>query len=279
MKYILPVILGMGALVGAVATAIANANGMLTGRVHLVPWLYVICGLFFATGLAMAFGISKKEQEEESKEENITDKAESPQHQQAATPAPVESAPKKPKTNIRYIETRSGYVSEWSGILNETSRTGDAPAIIVCFRNDATEEELDHPNVIAHIIFRDSNGDEITDASPGVWIGPHRASAEFTCGDKRCMVVFLLGSEGALFKIWNEKITARAAGRPRSLFDLAHDSIAETVTTVEINLLASWSRVRLFQAVFDLESYKNGQLPTLKLRVTSTGQLSSRVLS
>lgn len=55
MKNIVPVILGAAAIFCAIATGIANANGRFVGRAYLIPWLYALSGVLFATTIAIIF--------------------------------------------------------------------------------------------------------------------------------------------------------------------------------------------------------------------------------
>ena len=181
-----------------------------------------------------------------------------------------EPQPQRPKANIRFIETRSIHVSESHGVLNGSSQLGDSEACVVCFRNETIlGQPAQQPNVRAHIIFRDSDGSEITDASAGVWLGAGKTVVQFTSGDKRCLVIFILGTNGRLFRAWAEKTKVPVAGRPRTVWETSHSELSKPITAVEVHLLADWSGTGLFRVVFDVEPYVNRHLPKLTLRSAS----------
>ncbi|SRR6266581_5546491 len=55
MKSIIPVIVGTAAILAAVATAIANANGRFVGRAYLVPWLYAGCFVLLILAIVVGY--------------------------------------------------------------------------------------------------------------------------------------------------------------------------------------------------------------------------------
>ena len=59
---LLPVTLGLMALVGAVTIAILNANGRLVGKTSLLPYLYGVCFLLFASAFSLAIKQSGRDQ-------------------------------------------------------------------------------------------------------------------------------------------------------------------------------------------------------------------------
>jgi hypothetical protein len=62
MKNIVPVILGIAAILCATATAIASANGWFVGRAYLVPRLFEVASALFVAALAVAIYNSQREQ-------------------------------------------------------------------------------------------------------------------------------------------------------------------------------------------------------------------------
>jgi hypothetical protein len=61
MKNIVPVILGIAALLFATATGIANANGWFVGRAYLVPRLAVLSAVLFLAALTIAIYNSREQ--------------------------------------------------------------------------------------------------------------------------------------------------------------------------------------------------------------------------
>jgi hypothetical protein len=55
MKSILPVIVGTAAIIAAIGTGIANANGRFVGRAYLVPWLYALCVVLLIVAVAVGY--------------------------------------------------------------------------------------------------------------------------------------------------------------------------------------------------------------------------------
>lgn len=55
MKTTIPVIVGTAAILAAIATGIANANGRFVGRAYLVPWFYAACAVLLIFAVAVAY--------------------------------------------------------------------------------------------------------------------------------------------------------------------------------------------------------------------------------
>ena len=55
MKSIIPVIVGTAAILAAVATAVANANGRFVGRSYLVPWFYAACVVLLILAIVVGY--------------------------------------------------------------------------------------------------------------------------------------------------------------------------------------------------------------------------------
>jgi hypothetical protein len=60
MKTTIPVIVGTAAILAAVATSIANANGRFVGRAYLVPWFYALCAVLLIFAIAVVY-VSRRE--------------------------------------------------------------------------------------------------------------------------------------------------------------------------------------------------------------------------
>ncbi len=55
MKNIIPVIVGTAAILAAVATAVANANGRFVGRSYWVPWFYAACVVLLILAIVVGY--------------------------------------------------------------------------------------------------------------------------------------------------------------------------------------------------------------------------------
>jgi hypothetical protein len=188
-------------------------------------------------------------------------------------PPPPQSLPAvpqpKPQPNIRFVEAKS--VTAHAGmpggnILYESPQSlGDYQVSVVCFRNDAIPgQKIHEPSIKTHIVYRDKDGKEITDAPRGVWLGLSGESTIFESGQKKCTIVFLLSNQGTLKKLWNESYhspNSWMSGGP--LFRIRDEGIPEEVASVEINLLSHSSC--LLRASFDVKTSEADKLPTLVL--------------
>ncbi len=189
-------------------------------------------------------------------------------------PSPTTPQP-KPKPNIHFIEPRSCMCHKGipaGNILYESPPgLGDFDVSVVCFRNDSIPgQSLPEPSIKAHIIYKDKNGNEITDAPRGVWLGLPGESTVFESGQKKCLVIFLLSSQGTLKRLWNESYTTRnswMSGGPH--FRIRDEGIPEEVASVEINLLSHSSC--LLRASFEVKRPEVDKLPTLGLSSISEG--------
>ena len=191
---------------------------------------------------------------------------------QVAPPAP--EVPAAPKPNFQFVESRT--ISAHRGLQDEQfheSRQGlgDFQVSVVCFRNEAiVGKAVQEPSVKTHIIYKNKNGEEITDAPRGVWLGHYGDTISFEAGQKRCLVVFLLSKQNTVMKPWNESYRTSqswmSSGRPS--FRIQTDGISD-VASVEVTFLAG--DVCLLRAVFDSETWINRELPKLVLRSISEG--------
>jgi hypothetical protein len=67
--------------------------------------------------------------------------------------------------------------------------------------------------VTAHVIYRDTRGNEITDLSNGVWLENRGPETIFDAGKKRCLIVLLTGKDNKfLLKIWKDIEDTRWGG-------------------------------------------------------------------
>jgi hypothetical protein len=180
------------------------------------------------------------------------------------------AVPPKPKHNIRLVETAiiSAH-ADGNKIFKSPQNLGDFKALVACFRNEpAVGVDVEQPRLKAHIIYRDNEGNEISDANRGVWIERSGDTAYFDLGNKRCIVVFLLSSQGTWMKLWNETYTTQTSWMADGpLFKIRQERVDKKVSSVEVNLL-SHDRCVLF-ATFDVKKGEDEQLPELVLRAIS----------
>lgn len=119
-------------------------------------------------------------------------------HEDVPKPEPL-PPDHEPQPNIKFVETRETdiYHSD-DTVFHETQRgLGDSKVTIVCFRNDGIEgQRVPGVDVRAHAIYRDADGQEITDMPSGVWLEEYKGHADFTPGIKRCLIVFFLTNQG-----------------------------------------------------------------------------------
>jgi hypothetical protein len=194
----------------------------------------------------------------------------------AVPPSPaVSSATKsepKPKHNIKVIEPKS--IEAHSGLkdgkIHESQQgLGDFHVCVVCFRNEPiVGKRVQEPTLKSHIIYKDKNGEEITDVPRGLWLGELGETTVFESGKKKCLIIFLLSKQNTLKKLWNEEYhseTSWMAGGP--VFQIRDEGIRGDVTLVEVRLLAH--DICVLSADFDVRSRIDGGLPKLILRKLS----------
>ncbi len=193
---------------------------------------------------------------------------------QAALSAEGSAPSLKPKSNIKFVEAQPFEAHQGikdNLLYKSPSGLGDFRLAVVCFRNDAiVGQAVAEPELKAHIIYRDPNGNEVTDSQTGVWLGQYGEVTAFTVGHKKCLVVFLLSRQGTLMKVWNETYTTSdswMAGGP--LFRIGQEGLSDDVASVSVSLLAE--DTCLLRAEFDVEERRNHDLPQLVLRSISEG--------
>jgi pyrimidine deaminase RibD-like protein len=174
----------------------------------------------------------------------------------------------KPKHNISFVEAKSVQAHRGlsDGKIYESPQAlGDLQVTVACFRNEPiVGRRVQQPTLKSHIIYKDKNGEEITDASRGVWLGSYGETTVFESGKKKCLIIFLLSNQDTLKKLWNETYTTDQswmAGGP--LFRINDEGIPGDVTSVEIRLLAQ--DICVLRAEFKVETRISGQLPKLTL--------------
>jgi len=180
---------------------------------------------------------------------------------------PLPSTP-EPKHNIHFLEAKS--VKAHSGlndgrIYESAQGLGDFAVSIVCFRNDPIiGQSVQQPRLKAHIIYKDKNGQEITDVSRGVWVNHYGEAVRFETAQRKCLIVLLFSSQGTWMKVWNEAHTPPRHFRTREIFLVRSEGISQNIASIEIELLTE--DVCVAHAEFDLSTNAAGQLPTLTRR-------------
>jgi hypothetical protein len=292
MKHLIPVILAGGSLLSALATAIAQANGLFKGYAWLVPYLYALSVALIVLAGATA-SISRKREPEKHEQERPTQAAASvaslsqssspvtiynsptftnaPSFEQnqsnrdvGASPAPASN----PQPNIQFVETKPIEAYVKGEKFYETSRgLGDFHVTIACFRNDAVlGRSIHQPQVTAHILYKDASGSEITDVPSGIWLEEYEGHSAFTVGRKKCLIVFMLSNQGTLKKLWKESYTTEhswMSGGPS--FRIRDERISGQIASVEIRLLVGHSGTCVMQLVLKAEPYGADHLPKLEI--------------
>jgi predicted nucleotide-binding protein len=179
-----------------------------------------------------------------------------------AKPAPA------PKHNIRFIEAKSLHAHAGindSQIHESPQPPGDFQVAVVCFRNDPLiGQSLQQPSLKSHIVYKEKNGTEITDAFPGVWLGHYGEAADFESGKKQCLIVFLLTKQKKLMKLWNETYTTHTSwmvGGP--LFRIRDEAVPGNVASINISLLSD--NTCMLSVEFEVKPHTAGELPKLVL--------------
>lgn len=175
----------------------------------------------------------------------------------------------EPKHNIHFLEAKS--VKAHSGlsdgqIYESPQGLGDYMVSIVCFRNDPIiGQSVQQPRLKAHIIYKDKNGHELTDAPRGVWANHSGEAVRFETAQRKCLVVLLFSNQGTWMKVWNEAHTPPRHFPTRGpIFLIRSEGISQNIASIEIELLAE--DVCVAHAAFDVSPGPAGQLPTLVRR-------------
>ena len=187
-----------------------------------------------------------------------------------------------PKHNIKFVGARAVGAhagTKGNNTIYESPQDdlSDFKVFVACFRNEAVVGlNVHQPELKAHIIFKDKDGNEITDVPRAVWLDHYGESVPFGPGQKKCLIIFLLGDQKARIKLWNESYRTdhswMSGGGPH--FRIRNESIATGVAFVEVNLLSHDTCVVL--ASFVVEERETENLPRLVLTSVSTGE-SGRV--
>jgi len=185
---------------------------------------------------------------------------------------PTPAAPStEPRPNIHFVGARvidAYYVDDDDTFYETQDKVGDHRLAIACFRNDGiVGQRIQQPEVKAHIIYRDSEGQEITDVPRGAWMETAKDHVEFAIGKKSCLILFLLSNQGTLQKLWRESYFHEhswMSGGPS--YRLNYAAISGKIASIEILLLSEASGAAILQTIFDVEDYKEGELPKLTVR-------------
>ena len=188
---------------------------------------------------------------------------------QAHEPKPVRAVINDPEPNIRFIESKAVDIYEAEGKFSKTQDgLGDLRVTVVCFRNEGIlGREVREPDIKAHVIYKDVNGNEIADVPRAVWLQEYKGHTPFNTGEKKCLILFLLTKQGTLKRLWKEAYFHEhswMSGGPS--FRVGDERIPAQVATVEISLLSESGGKCLKYLTFQAESYSEGELPRLVLK-------------
>ena len=194
-------------------------------------------------------------------------------HKATASASPAQ----KLKPNIRFVGVNN--VEGWmSGDTVYGIPVGKARVFqttLLCFRNEASKGVTPkQPSVNAHIVYKDSQGNEITDLNHGVWVQEDNDYTNFTTGDKKCLVVLGWDEQtGTLRKLWKEEYHTRdswMAGGP--LFRIRDEEVPGEIETVAIQLLDKWNGSCIDEFTLRVTDRPAKGLPVF----TCVGELTSR---
>jgi hypothetical protein len=272
--------------------AIAIASGQIfSGHGWLVPYLVVASIVFYVLALVLAIAHWMRKTKEKDKatvsdQQTQTVRQEANPQQNVYIGADVltrdsgdrkESLPStstatEPKTNFQFVETRAIRAHAGLGdsrIYESPQGLGDFQVSVVCFRNDAiVGKPVRQPNLKAHIVYKNKNGQEITDVPRGVWLDHYGESILFETGKRRCLILFLLSKQGTVMKVWNDSYrTSQSWMSGGPSFRIRTEAMSENVASVEVNLLGR--EVCFLQAVFDVKPHDSDGLPSLSLKFIS----------
>lgn len=197
---------------------------------------------------------------------------------EATSPASITApAKEKEKPNIHFVEIKNVESSITQGKLFGMPIPAEKTlqATLVCFRNEALKGVTPkQPSVNAHVIYRDSQGNEMTDLNRGVWIQEREDFTKFTTGDKKCLVVLVLDEKtGALRKAWKEEYHTQnswMAGGP--LFRITDEEVPGEIETIDIQLLDKSNGSCIDEFTMRVTARREKGLPVL----TCVGELTSR---
>jgi pyrimidine deaminase RibD-like protein len=191
----------------------------------------------------------------------------------ARSGSPVQEASiPAPKHNIRFVGAKSiqAHSGLEDGLIYESPQgLGDFPVSVVCFRNEpVVGQKVQQPTLKSQIIYKGKDGEEITDAPRGVWLGQYGEETVFESGKKKCLTIFRLSNQDTLMRLWNETYTSEygwMADGP--LFQIHHEGIPGEVASVEVRLLDDDTCV--LHADFEVKKRRTKELPELLLRSLS----------
>jgi len=168
----------------------------------------------------------------------------------------------KPESNIKCIEIKNVGVSCLDGCFHQAS-PGDVSVSLACFRNDPTgQTAVAEPSLRAHVIYRDSSGNEVSDLPMGVWLDQPSEIAEFRLGDKKCLIILLFNPRTKKrMKVWNELQQASFG----TFVQIRDEELPGSIASIEVNLLAAHKGACLVHTVLVAENLED-ELPSFKAR-------------
>lgn len=113
-----------------------------------------------------------------------------------------------------------------------------APAfsvIVACLRNDSMYGQ--RSDFAAHIVYKDENGNEVTDVGRGIWLSRiSSTTVRFPTGITQRLAIFLSNGSGLLKPVAARHRVA-LAGRPIVLSEITEEKFKQQIASVEIRLL------------------------------------------
>ncbi|MBZ5723147.1 MAG: hypothetical protein LAO03_22640 [Acidobacteriia bacterium] len=272
MKPKIAIPLGVAGMLAALGTAIANANGIFTGRPYLayLCWGISLALIMFAILMAnVKVSPDPKADTHGSVSpisihlENIGNSVQQQIKQSQGNRSIIPIASSKPQPNIHFIEATVADIRPGLDL-------GDFTAAVACFRNERiVGQKIEQPTVRAQIIYKDHHGNEFTDVSNGVWTEDPLISPLFATGERKCLILFLLSNQGRLKKLWKEAYTTSHSWMSGgSSIRIRDEDVKGKIAVVEVRLLNDHTDIGLLDTLFDVEDYQSGELPSFKLHTT-----------
>jgi hypothetical protein len=184
--------------------------------------------------------------------ENIGNPTQSSEQRILVPPVLPQPAETK-KSDIKFLRSEESALSDFHQY---------APALSVvaaCLRNDSAHDT--RYDFAAHIIYKNANGDQVSDTGRGLWLSTSSTTTRFPTGITRQLAIFLFANDRELLKPIPNRRTETLAGKPIVIPDITAEKFKEKIATVEIRLLRERTEPIIFNFTVQTIDGKTTLLP------------------
>jgi hypothetical protein len=173
-----------------------------------------------------------------------------------------------PKPNVVFVRTKTLHVeprgAEGAFGFYELDHATGFKAVVACVRNEAKYGgvSVTAGDVIAHLMFRNSEGTEVADASRVAWLNDDSDMTDLDWNETKCVILYIVKTDGAVFSPFYRR--KRGPDFRGEVISPDAIELRGEIPIAELRLIDADHNLVVPPLVFDL-LYSNGE-PQAKLK-------------